>query len=75
MIETFKLVPDERVLEELDEVDLALQNEMLAEQERRRAEERKILALEKEKEERARQRASGTSFNFHQSFMGAPHSN
>jgi serine/threonine protein kinase len=73
-LETFKLVPDERVLNELDEVDLALQNEMLAEQERRRADEKKILALEKEKEERTRQRPSGTSFNFHQSFMGAPHS-
>jgi len=56
----------------LDEVDLVLQKEILAEQDRRKEEERKILALEKEKEELAQQGRSRKSPYFTQSFNGAP---
>jgi hypothetical protein len=72
-VDVFRIIQDEHILHELDEVALVLQSEILAEQDRRREAERKILALEKEKEEPARQGPSGKSFNFHQSFMGAPH--
>lgn len=70
----FKLIEDERLLNEIDEVDLALQQEILADQDRRREAERKMLALEKEKEKEAlaRQAPSAPSFNFNQSFVGAP---
>lgn len=70
----FKLVQDDRFSNELDDVDLALQKEILAEQDRRGEQERKLLVLEKEREELARQAPSEKSFSFTQSFMGAPHS-
>ena len=70
----FRLVQDVPLLNELDKVDLVLQKEILGEQDRRREEERKILALEKEKEQSARQAPPKRSFSFTQSFMDAPHS-
>jgi serine/threonine protein kinase len=70
--EVFKLVQDESFSNELDAVDLALQKGILVEQDRRREEERKMLALEKEKNELAHPGLSGKPFNFTQSFVGAP---
>ncbi|KAN0098788.1 kinase-like protein [Hyaloscypha variabilis] len=72
--DVFRLVQDVPLLNELDKVDLVLQKEILGEQDRRREEERKILALEKEKEQSARQAPPKRSFSFTQSFMDAPHS-
>ena len=69
--EVFEILKEGDTLSEIEQACLSQEKEILVEQERLDAEENKMMELEKQRENLARERRGDNHNNFHQSFVGA----